>query len=207
MKIVIAEDDQLSCRLLETRLGGWGYEVVVTHDGDEAWSVLQRSDTPQLAVLDWMMPGLDGVEVCRKVREIEAGPFVYILLLTAKMRKEDVTEGLEAGADDYIVKPFDVGELRSRVRVGVRMVTLHNKLTDHVRKLEEALANVKQLEGLLPICSYCKKIRDDKNYWKQVDHYMMEHTSAKFSHGICPDCYERIVKTELNESRFDEEST
>ena len=203
MEILIAEDDQLSSRLLETRLRSWDFDVVVTHDGDQAWNVLQQSDAPQLAILDWMMPGLDGVEVCRKVRNREGGPFMYILLLTAKMRKEDVTEGLEAGADDYVVKPFDAGELRARVNVGIRIIDLQNKLTEHVQKLEDALANVKQLEGLLPICAYCKKIRDDKNYWKQVDQYVMEYTEAKFSHGICPDCYDRIVKTELDNTKFD----
>ena len=137
MKVLIAEDDAISRRLLEASLAKRGYDVVVTSNGQEAWEVLQREDAPQMAILDWMMPGMDGVEVCRRVREKEGGPFIYIVLLTAKGRKEDIAAGLEAGADDYVTKPFNAKELHARVRVGVRMIDLQNKLVEHVEKLKE----------------------------------------------------------------------
>jgi sigma-B regulation protein RsbU (phosphoserine phosphatase) len=125
----------------------------------------------------------------------------YLILLTAKGGREDLVTGLEAGANDYVTKPFNREELRARVQVGVRMVELQQSLADRVKALEEALARVKQLQGLLPICSYCKKIRDDQNYWQQVESYIAEHSQAQFSHSICPDCYEKLVKPELDQLR------
>src|SRR5205823_6098547 len=111
--------------------------------------------------------------------------------------KIDVVAGLESGADDYVTKPFDQQELQSRVRVGERMLALQGRLTDRVRELEEALSHVKQLKGLLPICCYCKKVRDDRDYWEQVDAYLARHAEMRFSHGICPDCWQREVETQL----------
>jgi DNA-binding response OmpR family regulator len=107
MKVIIAEDDPISRRMLEAFLVKWGYEVVVATQGEEAWGVLQGNDPPKLAVLDWMMPGKDGIELCRSVRQRKGRAYIYILLLTARGHKEDIVEGLEAGADDYVTKPFD----------------------------------------------------------------------------------------------------
>jgi phosphoserine phosphatase RsbU/P len=201
MKVLIAEDDTVSRRLLEATLMRWGYEVVVASDGVEAWEALQRDGAPSLAILDWMMPGLDGLEVCRRIRKMPSSTPPYLILLTAKGGREDLVTGLEAGANDYVTKPFNREELRARVQVGVRMVELQQHLADRVRALEEALARVTQLQGLLPICSYCKKIRDDQNYWQQVESYIAEHSQAQFSHSICPDCYEKLVKPELDQLR------
>ena len=130
MKVLIAEDDRVSRRLLEATLTRWGYEAVVTRDGVEAWEVLQGSDPPPLAILDWMMPGMDGVEVCRKVRQRGQEPYIYLLLLTTKGRKENIIEGLDAGADDYLTKPFDPHELQVRLRTGKRIVTLQAELIE-----------------------------------------------------------------------------
>jgi phosphoserine phosphatase RsbU/P len=201
VKVLIAEDDMVSRRLLEATLIKWGYEVVVTDDGSAAWEILQSDDPPPLAILDWMMPGLDGIQVCRKVRGTPTPTPPYLILLTAKGRRQDIVTGLQAGANDYVTKPFDREELHARVQVGVRIVELQQSLADRVKALEEALARVKQLQGLLPICSYCKKIRDDQNYWQQVENYISEHSEAQFSHSICPDCYERRVKPELDQLR------
>jgi phosphoserine phosphatase RsbU/P len=128
-------------------------------------------------------------------------PPPYLILLTAKGRREDIITGLKAGANDYVTKPFDREELRARVQVGARIVELQHSLADRVHALEEALARVKQLQGLLPICSYCKKIRDDQNYWQQVENYISRHSEAQFSHSICPGCYEQLVKPELDQLR------
>lgn len=191
MKILIAEDDAVSRRLLQATLTKWGHEVVVTASGTEAWAALQQPAAPALLILDWLMPGLDGVEICRRLRAQESLRSSYVILLTSRNSKEDIVQGLEAGADDYVTKPFDHAELRARVRVGERVVRLQTVLSERVNELEEALASVKTLQGLLPICCYCKKIRDDGNYWHRVENYIAANANVRFSHGICPDCTEK----------------
>jgi DNA-binding response OmpR family regulator len=202
---LIAEDDAVSRRLLEATLAKWGYEVVVTTDGLQALDVLSQPEAPSLAILDWMMPGLDGAQVCLKARALAGERLLYMILLTAKGRKEDVVEGLTAGADDYVIKPFDRAELKARINAGERILRLQAELAARVKELELALVNVKLLQGLLPICCYCKKIRDDKNYWQQVDTYVADHSEAQFTHGICPDCRDKIVKPELERLKLDQE--
>ena len=201
MRVLIVDDEPVVRRLLETSLTNWGYEVISAAGGEEAWGVLQREDAPSLAILDWTMPGMDGLQLCKKVRALPKPTKPYLIFVTAKARTRDIVTGLEAGADDYIVKPFNRDELRARVRVGVRMLELHAILADRVRELEDALARVKQLQGLLPICSYCKKVRDDRNYWQQVEGYIEGHSDARFTHGICPECREKYVQPELDRLR------
>ncbi|MFH1113832.1 MAG: diguanylate cyclase [Pseudomonadota bacterium] len=134
MKILIADDHPVTRRLLEAQLTKWGYDVVVCSDGTEAWNVMTSADPPRMAVLDWIMPEISGPVLCRKIREAEADQrYTYVILLTAKNRREDILEGLEAGADDYVVKPFDPNELKVRVRAGARIVELHEKLTEALR--------------------------------------------------------------------------
>jgi diguanylate cyclase (GGDEF)-like protein len=128
MKILIAEDDAVSRRVLEGHLVKWGYEVLSVENGEEAWTVLQEADAPQLAILDWMMPRMDGVEICRRLRQRGPEPYVYALLLTAKGQKQDIIEGIEAGADDYLTKPYDPGELQARLRSGRRILALQEAL-------------------------------------------------------------------------------
>ena len=201
MQILIAEDDPTSRLLLAATLERMGFDVVVAAGGTEAWEALQQEDCPQLAVLDWMMPGMDGVEVCRRVREDPALRHLYLIILTTRTSREDLVRGLDSGADDYLSKPFDRNELQARIRVGLRVVQLQGDLAERVRELEAALVQEKHLQGLLPICSYCKKIRDDGNYWKQVERYIEDHADVAFSHGICPDCYTTIVEPELEQLR------
>jgi sigma-B regulation protein RsbU (phosphoserine phosphatase) len=201
MKVLIAEDDLVPRRLLEAALTDWGYEVIVAADGNEAWSILQEPDAPLLAILDWMMPGMAGVEVCRRVRDLSKSEPTYIILLTSRGAKEDIVAGLTSGANDYITKPFNREELQARVEVGKKVVQLQRTLVERVRELETALAQVKQLQGLLPICTYCKKVRDDRNYWDQVDAYLLKHSEVRFSHGICPDCWTKVVQPQVDEFR------
>ena len=205
MRVLIAEDDAVSRRLLEATLAKWGYEVIVTADGLQALEALTQPEAPSLAILDWMMPGLDGAQVCLKARAVAGERLLYMILLTAKGRKEDIVEGLTAGADDYMVKPFDRDELKARISAGERILRLQAELAARVKELELALVNVKLLQGLLPICCYCKKIRNDQNYWQQVDTYVSEHSEAQFTHGICPDCRDKIVKPELARLKLDQE--
>ncbi len=126
--MLIAEDDPVSRRLLEAFLVKWDYEVVSVTDGTAAERELQSEDAPRLAILDWMMPGINGIDICREVRKRAAEPYIYILLVTAKGQQEDVLRGLEAGADDYLTKPYDPPELRARLRSGRRIVELHAQL-------------------------------------------------------------------------------
>jgi len=188
MKVLIAEDDQVSRRLLEVTLKRLGYEVIATQNGAEAWEVLQEENAPQLAVLDWMMPELDGVDVCRLVRERKSEKYVYIVFLTAKGQKKDIVTGLEAGADDYLIKPFDPQELKSRITVGERVLRLESELAGKIDELQQALVHVKQLQGLLPICMHCKKIRDDGDSWHRLETYIERHSEAMFTHSLCQDC-------------------
>jgi len=205
MNILIAEDDPVSRRILHATLANWGYDVSVTTNGTDALALLQREDAPSLAILDIMMPGIDGLEICRELRKSQSTNPPYLILLTAMATKENVVKGIEAGANDYLSKPFHRDELRVRVGVGVQMLDLQRALTERVKELEVALSQVKQLQGMLPICSYCKKIRNDQNYWQKVEGYISDHTNVEFSHGICPDCHVR-VKEELAERRLERQS-
>ena len=197
MKALIADDDLTYRRMLKALLAKWGYDVLVTSDGDAAWQVLQAPDAPQIAILDWMMPGKDGVEICRQIRESSQSDPKYIILVTSKGGKEDVVSGLDAGADDYITKPFESEELRARVQVGERILRLQSELAARVKELQEAFDQIERLEGILPICMYCKKIRNDQNYWQQVESYISQHSQAEFTHGLCPECFEKHIKRPL----------
>ncbi len=196
MKLLLADDDPLFCRLAEGLLAA-DYEVQLAHDGEQAWRMLVEDATAKIAAINWVMPGLDGLQLCRRIRETPALARIYVLLITARGSVEDVVRGLEAGADDYIIKPFHAAEFRARVRVGERMVRLQDALSDRIGDLEQALEHVQILQGLLPICAYCKRIRDDTNYWEQLENYLSERSHLEFTHSICPDCYEKHWKPEL----------
>ena len=203
MRILIAEDDLMSGFLLKTTLTNWGHEVIATTDGSQALEILQSDNPPPIAVLDWMMPLLDGAEICRRLRASSEAASIYIIMLTAKGERKDMLDGLAAGADDYLTKPLDAEELKARVGVGVRMVEIQQVLHKKVQELEMALGQVKQLQGILPICSYCKHVRDDQNYWQQVETYVSSHSEAEFSHSICPACYQKEVQPLLDKFKSD----
>ncbi len=193
MRALIADDDRITATMLRRTLERWHLEVVVVHDGHQAWDAIQRDAGISLVILDWMMPGIDGSQLCRQIRADESRRHLYVLLLTARHEQADRVAGLDAGADDYLTKGFDPEEFRARVQVGMRVVGLQEALSARVAELERALVHVKQLHGLLPICSYCKKVRNDGNYWEQVEHYVSEHSEVRFSHSICPTCYDRAI--------------
>jgi phosphoserine phosphatase RsbU/P len=188
MRVLIADDDPVLRHALRTHLTKWEYEPVVCADGRQAWQALQQDDSPSLSVLDWNMPGMDGIDICRELRSNPALPAMYVILLTSNQEQKDVIAGLESGADDYITKPFHWDELRARLRTGSRSIGLQQTLAARVDELQQALVNVKKLSGLLPICAYCKRIRDNQDYWMQVEKYLSENSEAQFSHGICPEC-------------------
>lgn len=190
LRVLLADDDPALRYGLGVQLGRWGYDPIICADGTTAREVLHGDAPPQLAILDWSMPGADGLTLCREIRAIEALSTTYVIMLTAHDTVDDMVEGLSGGADEYIVKPFDWNVLRARLKIGARIASLQQSLAARVVELQNALTMVKQLSGLLPICSYCKKIRRDGNYWQQLETYLSEHSEAQFSHGVCPECFE-----------------
>ncbi|HAS83577.1 MAG TPA: response regulator [Verrucomicrobia bacterium] len=194
MRILIADDDGASRCVLQAVLEKEGHEVVALNNGTSALEALQAWDTPPLAILDWMMPGMDGVDILQEIRKTNAGRHLYMIMLTSKQDKADTVEALKSGANDYISKPFDRGELLARVNVGCRIIGLQSALSDKITELANALEQIKSLRGIIPICAWCKKIRDDAGYWQQVETYLGQHSEAVFSHGMCPDCHAKILK-------------
>ena len=192
MRILIAEDDATSRIVLATVLTRDGYDVTATDDGGAAWEVLQTPDAPRLAILDLMMPGIDGLELVRRVRAIPSVAPPYLIIVSTKSEKVDVIAALDAGANDYLTKPFDPGELRARIEVGRRMIEMRFELNEKVEELSQALAEVRTLKGIVPICANCKNVRDDQGYWNRVETYLNEHTEADFTHAVCPDCMKRL---------------
>ncbi|HOC59519.1 MAG: response regulator transcription factor [Syntrophaceae bacterium] len=191
MRLLIADDDPNTVNLLRKYLMLWNYEVVAVSNGSEAIEIINGNDPPQLIVLDWLMPDINGIEVIKKVRLRDSANPPYIILFTVRDEKGAIIEGLEAGANDYITKPFDKDEFRARIRVGERVVQLQNSLSDRIRQLQEAVSQIKSLRGIIPICSYCHKIRNDQKSWQQLEKYISEHSGAEFSHGICPECLKK----------------
>jgi CheY-like chemotaxis protein len=197
MLVLVADDLDVNRKLLKSLLTADGYKVIEAANGIDAFNMLQGATVPMVGLIDWEMPEMEGIEVCRQTRLLQEKPPIYLILLTVRDSKQDIVAGLQGGANDYITKPFDKTELLARVNIGKQMVQLQQALTERVAELKEALISVKQLGGLLPICSYCKKIRDDQNYWQQVESYVGQHSDAKFSHSICPQCYEDIIKPQM----------
>jgi sigma-B regulation protein RsbU (phosphoserine phosphatase) len=191
-RALIADDDPVQRALLGGMLKQWEIDFVVAPDGAAAWELLGAEAKPTMAILDWMMPGIDGVELVRRIRQDAAHTNMYLILLTSCDRPEDVVMGLEAGADDYLVKPFRSDELRARVNTGIRTLGVRERLAGRVGDLELALSNVKEIRGLLPICTYCKKIQGSGE-WEKLEIFITAHTHAKFSHGICPGCFETVA--------------
>jgi len=194
MRVLVAEDDSVNHELLTRLVAEWGHTVVSVPDGAQAWDHLRREGAPTVALLDWLMPKMTGPEVIRNVRALPLPIRPYLLLLTSRDDPQDVVAGLRSGASDYIVKPFNVDELHARLEIGVQNVTLQKQVADRVHELEAALTHVRRLQGLLPICVYCKKIRDDKNYWRGVENYLMENAEVHFTHSVCPDCVQQVKR-------------
>lgn len=185
MKILIAEDNFISRKLLTTTLEQFGHEVVSYTNGQDAWEAYDREPV-RVVVSDWLMPGLDGLGFCRKVRERSLTDYTYFILLTANVQgKETYSEAMQAGIDDFLSKPLDREQIWMRLRVAERILGYTTEIS--------------QLKDMMPICSYCKKVRDDNNYWQQVETYISEKTGTHFSHGVCPTCYDKEIKPQLEE--------
>lgn len=195
IEVMVVDDEKLDRLLIEKIVSGQErFSVRLFPDGAEGWDALVGGYKPDIILLDWEMPGIDGLEFCRRLREGGQWEQTFVIMVTARREPEDIVAGLEVGANDYVRKPFNQAELKARLDSAARVVGLQQDLRDKVEQLEESLAQVRQLKGLLPICSYCKRIRNDDSYWQQVEDYLSEQSDAEFSHSICPDCYEKHVK-------------
>jgi len=184
MRILIAEDDTISRKLLTTILQQLDYTVESYENGKLAWEAFQK-EPASIVITDWLMPEMDGLSFTRNIRSLNTEAYTYVILLTANDASEDnYYQAMAAGIDDFLEKPLDRDKLWSRLNVAKRILSYTHRIG--------------RLEAMLPICSYCKKIRDGQEYWKQVEEYMAELTGQNFSHSICPDCYEKVVKPQLD---------
>lgn len=184
--VLVVEDDPVAGAQLGAIAGAAGYDVKQVPHGREAWELLQVARIP-IVISDWYMPEMDGPELCRKIRARRGEPYVYFILVTSRGGKQQYLAGMDAGADDFIAKPVDPDELRARLTVAERILGLRKELA--------------QLEILLPICSYCKRIRNDKEEWETLETYIETHFERLLTHSICPDCYAKHVQPQLDQSR------
>lgn len=201
MRILVVDDDPTSRSMLSAMLRKAGHESIEVGNGADALDILRQQDAPRVAILDWMMPVMDGLEVIRRIREYQSDIPCYILMLTSRDEKADILEALSTGANDYLTKPFDICELRARVEAGCRTVTLQETLLGKINELHAALEQIQTLRGIIPVCANCKQVRDDQGYWRRVEEYITQHSEAECRHGLCPNCvdilYSDYLKAEI----------
>jgi sigma-B regulation protein RsbU (phosphoserine phosphatase) len=179
LKVLLVEDDIASLRLQHRMLTGWGHEVTACENGGVACELFAANQY-DVVVSDWIMPELDGLELCNRIRSIKKRDYCYFILVTAQSRTENLIQAIEVGVDDYLTKPVDSVELRVRLKVAERIVNLRS--------------DVRVLQGLLPMCAWCKSIRDDSNLWESLEDYFSIHTCAELTHAICPTCLARQLE-------------
>lgn len=183
--VMLVDDDANSLAVARAVIEGLGYQVAVFQDGLAAWESFSASPVG-IVITDWMMPRMDGIELCERIRGRDQRPpthYTYVIILTALTDRESFKRGMAAGADDFLVKPLDPDMIQARLRVADRILGLRSQ--------------VSQLEELLPICSYCKRIRSDEDQWEELENYVATSTETTLSHGVCPDCYEKWLKTDV----------
>lgn len=184
-KVHIVEDDPTTRRLLENLTSLLGYEIASYDNGDEAWEAFAVED-PKIVISDWKIPGKDGLELCRRLRQMHSDSYTYFVLISAQKRSRANLEfAIEAGVDDFLKKPIGSEEIWSRLRVAERILGFNRQ--------------VKTLESLIPICAYCKKVRNDGDLWEQIEQYVNQRTGADFTHSICPPCLDKHVRPQLKE--------
>lgn len=188
MKLLIAEDEYTTRLTVQVILEQWGYRVDSVEDGASAWELLHKPDGPQIAILDWEMPGIDGVELCNKVKTLDRDTPVYVIMLTGRDDQNDILKGFDAGADDYITKPFDENELRARVRVAERLVSIQEELAISNNELRSVLNHVEMLQSNLPVCAGCLRVQNYDDSWESLQEYVQKKEDPRFQYTICPHC-------------------
>ncbi len=187
-RVLIAEDEPTVRAVMARALAAGGFELWQAEDGQQLRELLRRPDAPRLVITDWKMPGPSGVELCRELRARPGGDGFYVLIVTAGTEPRQLLEALDAGANDFLRKPFRVLELLARARSGQRVLDLQARLEARVAELATALAEVRTLRGLIPICSHCHRIRTDDDSWQRLESYLESHSEAVLSHGLCDEC-------------------
>ena len=183
ISVLVVDDDDVASAQLGAVAQAAGYDVKTVRNGRDAWDLLQVARIP-IVISDWYMPEMDGPELCRRIRARTSEPYVYFILVTVRGGKQQYLAGMQAGADDFIAKPVDPDELRARLTVAQRLLGLRREL--------------QQLEILLPICSYCKRIRNESEQWEPLETYIETHFERLLTHSICPDCYTKYVQPQLD---------
>jgi sigma-B regulation protein RsbU (phosphoserine phosphatase) len=191
--ILAVDDTPANLKLLVDTLSAEGYQVRSLDSGERAIAEIVARP-PELILLDIHMQGMDGLQVCRWLKAQENLRDIPVMFISAASEMKDRVEGLRLGAVDYIPKPFQREEMLARVHTHLELSRLRTRQGKLIQELEAALASVRQLRGLLPICASCKNVRDDKGYWSQIEVYISEHSEAEFSHGLCPVCYNKAMK-------------
>ncbi len=187
--ILIIDDQPANLSILVDYLEGKGVEVVIAENGESGLS-RARFVQPDLILLDVIMPDMDGFEVCRQLKMDKVIDSIPVIFMTALSEVDEKVKGFSAGGVDYVTKPLQLDEIWARVTTHLTISQLHMQLEKQNRKLHEALAEIKTLQGILPLCTFCSKVRDDEGYWKKVEEYIEEHTEAAISHSICQDCFQ-----------------
>lgn len=182
LSLLIADDDPVALRVLEAVLRGAGYKPSAAANGADAWDAFLIAQ-PRVVISDWNMPDVDGLELCRRIRARAGADYTYFIVLTGRSGKESYLTAMEAGVDDFLTKPVDADEIKARLQVAERILRLREQLY--------------ALEGLLSVCSYCKRIRNDQGAWSSLEGYIEKRSRAEFSHGICPECYTKHVEPQL----------
>lgn len=188
MKILIAEDEYTTRLMVQVCLENWGYSIESVEDGKKAWDIINQNNPPQIAVLDWEMPGISGIDLCRKIKSLDRSSPIHVILLTARDSKNDISQGFEAGADDYITKPFNDDELGARIRVAERIVTIQSSLNSSLEELREALDMVQSFEEPVAVCRKCQKIGAFDGSWRTPEKLLEYPVDPRFIQLDCPSC-------------------
>lgn len=197
MRILVADDDPVSAKLCTHLLERLGHEVVVADSGENAWDALQQSGAPRFAVLDWMMPGIEGIELCRRLRATARHSLSYLVIVTSKSRTDDLVRALEAGANDFLAKPIEPAEFMARITVGVSSLARQDRLLEMLVALHAQSSGDFGLAPVVPVCMYCKSVRDASDNWHEREALLERVAGASLSHGICPACDRGIVGSML----------
>jgi sigma-B regulation protein RsbU (phosphoserine phosphatase) len=200
LRILVLDDDAFTRISLESVIRGAGWAPVGIEDPEMAYEILVGPEAPPIALIDWQMPTLSGLELCRRVRQAAPSARPYLIFVTANSTPNDIVTGLDAGADGYMTKPIAANELQARVRAGLRMIALQHDLRTRLEKAEAESARTKPLRELLPMCVYCRRIRDDEEQWSGLERYLSEKLDVRFTHGFCPTCYVHHVLPDLEGS-------
>jgi sigma-B regulation protein RsbU (phosphoserine phosphatase) len=198
LRILVVDDDVMTRVTLESVIRGAGWSPIAIDDPELACQILTGPDAPPIALIDWQMPSLSGIELCRRVRAADGtARRPYLIFVTANSTSTDIVTGLDAGADGYMTKPIAADELQARVRAGLRTIALQQELMTRVQEAEAESARTRPLRELLPICCYCRRIRDERQQWSSLEEYLTQRIDVQFTHGFCPSCYEQHVLPDL----------